>query len=61
LNVAPVPTAFGLADPADEVYLATAIAGEADALITGNIRDFTQPFYRSVEILTPRAFVDRDR
>ncbi len=61
LNVAPVPTAFGLADPADEVYLATAIAGEADALITGNIRDFTQAFYRSVEILTPRAFVDRDR
>lgn len=60
LLVEPVPTTFGLADPADEVYLATAIAGAADALITGNIRDFTQQFYQSVEVLTPRAFVDRE-
>jgi putative PIN family toxin of toxin-antitoxin system len=60
LCVEPAPTAFGLADPADEVYLATAVAGGADVLITGNIRDFTLPFYQSVEVLTPRAFVDRE-
>jgi len=40
---------FGLRDPDDEVYLATAAAGGV-ILITGNTRDFTEPRYGPVEI-----------
>ena len=55
--VEPADIVFGLGDPDDEIYLATATAGRA-ALITGNIRDFTEPRYGSVEIFSPRAFLD---
>ena len=56
--VEPAGVAFGLRDPDDEVYLATAAAGGA-VLITGNSQDFTEPRYGSVAILSPRAFLDR--
>ena len=56
--VEPADTVFGLNDPDDEVYLATAMAGGA-VLITGNRRDFTKPRYGPVEVVSPRAFVDR--
>ena len=56
--VEPADAVFGLSDPDDEVYLATAMAGGA-ALITGNRRDFTEPRYGPVEIFSPRAFLDR--
>ena len=56
--VEPVNVAFGLRDPDDEIYLATATAGGA-VLITGNNRDFTELRYGSVEIFSPRAFLDR--
>ena len=56
--VEPAQTVFGLNDPDDEVYLATAVAGGA-GLITGNSRDFTEPRYGPVEIFTPRAFLER--
>ncbi len=49
---------FGLNDPDDEVYLATAVAGGA-VLITGNRRDFVKPRYGPVEIISPRAFLER--
>ncbi len=56
--VEPADIAFGLRDPDDEIYLATAMAGSA-VLITGNTRDFTEPRYATVEVLSPRAFLDR--
>ena len=56
--VKPADIAFGLRDPDDEIYLATATAGSA-VLITGNTRDFTEPRYATVEVLSPRAFLDR--
>ena len=56
--VEPADVAFGLRDPDDEIYLATATAGGA-VLITGNNRDFTEPRYGPVEIFSPRAFLDR--
>ena len=56
--VEPADAVYGLRDPDDEVYLATAEAGGA-VLITGNTRDFTEPRYGTVEVLTPRAFLDR--
>ena len=56
--VEPTDASFGLADSDDEVYLATAMAGDA-VLITGNSRHFTQARYGSVEVLSPRNFLDR--
>ncbi|MCY3941465.1 MAG: putative toxin-antitoxin system toxin component, PIN family [Gammaproteobacteria bacterium] len=56
--VEPVNVVFGIRDPDDEVYLATAEAGGA-TLITGNIRDFTEARYGSVEVWSPRTFLDR--
>ena len=58
ITVEPADTSFGLADPDDEVYLATGAAGRA-ALVTGNRRHFTEPRYGPVEVLSPRAFLDR--
>ena len=56
--VEPADIEFGLHDSDDEVCLATATTGGA-VLITGNRRDFTEPRYGPVEVLSPRAFHDR--
>ena len=56
--VEPTNLEFGLRDSDDEVYLATAAAGGA-VLITGNMRDFTEPRYGSVEVWSPREFLNR--
>lgn len=56
--VEPADVVFGLRDPDDEVYLATAVAGRA-TLITGNTRDFTEPRYGPVEVWSPRDFLNR--
>ena len=56
--VEPADITYGLHDPDDEVYLATATAGGA-VLVTGNHRDFTEPRYGPVEVLSPRVFLDR--
>ena len=56
--VEPVNFKFGLSDSDDEVYLATATAGGA-VLITGNIRGFTEPRYGSVDVWSPREFLNR--
>ncbi len=56
--VQPADIVYGLRDPDDEVYLATAEAGGA-VLITGNTRDFTETRYGSVEVWSPRGFLNR--
>lgn len=60
IAVEPANVVFGLRDPDDEVYLATAVAGGA-ALITGNSRDFTKAQYGPVEVWSPRDFLSRLR
>ena len=59
-TVEPANVLFGLRDPDDEVYLATAVAG-GGLLITGNTRDFTQARYGSVEVWSPRDFLDWEK
>ena len=39
--------------------LATAVAGRAEVLVTGNLRHFNEARYGPVEILSPHAFLDR--
>lgn len=56
LLVEPIDPPRPLADLDDMIYLGTALAGEADALITGNVRDFPEEACGSVGIMTPRAF-----
>ena len=51
----PLPTA--LQDPADEPFLETAIAGQAECLITGNIRDFPVSARGGMKVLTPSEFL----
>ena len=58
--VEPANVSFGLRDPDDEVYLATAEAGEA-ILVTGNTRDFVETRYGAVEVWTPRTYLDRTK
>mgnify|MGYP002148985744 CR=1 FL=1 len=59
IMVEPAEATFGLGDPDDEVYLATAIAGAAEVLVTGNRRHFREDRYGPIQIMSPRAFLDR--
>ena len=59
MPVEPAAIDFGLDDPDDNVYLATALAGEAATLITGNLKHFPERSYRAIEILTPSEFLAR--
>lgn len=55
--VEPADIVFGIRDLDDEVYLSTAVAGDA-VLITGNSKDFTKHKYGPVKVFSPRAFLD---
>jgi putative PIN family toxin of toxin-antitoxin system len=60
----PVETHFRwrpqLRDPGDEMVLAAAVNGRADALVTFNLRDFgTAPSHFGLEILLPREAIGR--
>ena len=46
------------ADPADDKFLALAVAGGADYLISGDMHLLVLGTYRGVEILTPRRFLE---
>lgn len=60
--VVALPMRIALPDPDDRVFVEVAVAGEADAIVTGNIRQF-QPRrgLLRVPVLTPRQLVDRLR
>lgn len=45
-------------DPADDVVLAAAVEGRADAIVTGDADLLTLGEYRGIAIMTPRAFLD---
>lgn len=52
------PSPVVLPDPDDEIYVAAALAAQADALITGNAAHFPETHYGRTRVLTPRQFVD---
>ena len=52
------PNPVGLPDPGDEPYLAAAKAGNAEVLITGNIKDFPPEICFPIKILDPRGFLE---
>lgn len=47
-----------LPDPKDQIYLDTAIAAQADVLITGNKKHFPDAVYQGVKIVSPREFLE---
>ena len=57
VEVKPVDDPVDLPDPDDAVYLQTALAGQADILITGNRKHFPFEEYRGIRIVSPREFL----
>lgn len=61
-RIVPHPLAIELPDPDDLPFLEVAIAGHADALVTGDARHFRSGrTVHPVPILTPREMLDRLR
>ena len=57
IQVKPVSCPFTLPDKNDELYLATALSGNAEVIVTGNVKDFPEMQYGLVRILKPRDFL----
>jgi uncharacterized protein len=51
------PSEIVLPDPADLPFLEVAIAGSADALITGNLKHFNPARRHGISILSPAEFL----
>jgi uncharacterized protein len=57
--VLPDPLPLEIADPDDLAFLEVAVAGGADALVTGNVKHFRLKRGRlDLPLLTPRAYLD---
>ncbi|NOZ21907.1 MAG: putative toxin-antitoxin system toxin component, PIN family [Planctomycetes bacterium] len=57
LLVAPGPLPQSLPDPDDEAFLAVAIAGDAECLVTGNLDHFPAKLRQKVRVLSPTQFL----
>lgn len=47
---------FHLNDPGDDKFLACALTGKVNYLVTGNTRHFPIPSYKGIQIMSPREF-----
>lgn len=47
-----------MGDPKDVIYVLTASVGEADAILTGDLRDFVESHYGGAGVLSVRQFLD---
>ena len=45
-------------DPNDDMFLELAVSGNADYLITGNLKDFPPSPFQGLPILSPAAFLE---
>ncbi len=63
IPVAGFPLPQPLPDEDDEVFLEVALAGDAEALVTGNQKHFPEELRCGIRVLSPREFADslRDR
>lgn len=57
-SVAGNPLPVRLPDPSNEPFLESAVAGDADCLITGNTRHFPPARRQGMPVLSPREFLD---
>ena len=57
LLVVPRVTVEATSDPEDNMFLECAQAGDADYIVTGNVRHFPRIWQRT-HIVTPREFID---
>ena len=55
------PLAERLSDTDDEPFLEAAIAGEADGLVTGNVRHFPARLAQGIRIVSPATIVAEQR
>ena len=52
------PLAEPLPDPDDEAFLAVAVTGKAQCLVTGNLRHFPAQDRQGMSVVSPREFVE---
>ena len=55
----PLTVSVRLPDPTDEPFLQVALAGGAEALVTGNLRHFPAGACRGLKVLSPKQFLER--
>ena len=61
-HITALPLKLALPDPDDRCFVEVAVAGQADAIVTGNVKHFVpRKGVLAVRVLTPRQFVDRLR
>jgi len=58
LRAAPLPEPVS-ADPADDMFLAAAVAGDCLLIVSGDAHLLDVSGWRGIAVLTPRQFVDR--
>lgn len=56
-RVQPTPLAIRLPDPEDMMFIEVAVGGLAEALVTGNLRDYPQEHCQGVRVMTPRQWL----
>ncbi len=55
------PLSPSLPDPDDDMFLAAAIAGRAEYLVTGNLRHYPAESHQGVKVISPAEFLERYR
>jgi putative PIN family toxin of toxin-antitoxin system len=52
------PLAVTLPDPWDQMFIEVAVSGDADFLVTGNLKHFPEPARAGVRVISPREFLE---
>ena len=52
------PISIALPDPSDMMFVEVAIAGRAEYLVTGNLKDYPEEATKNISVVSPREFLD---